>query len=425
MGLFKGALSLESAQFLDTDFAEELLNELQRLRDVGDFGQAAMKKCKVTAITKLYTDIKLQFVISDQISNNAYFVLPHMDKNHPFFKQMGFSSDSASSSTTLQSIRESASKCKEAGVDLRTGRVKGFFKEIPVTIVMAHNFFTNKDWKTTDIVGIFAHELGHAFTYFEYFGNIVRRSTLVDQASKAVMDPSYNSEEKKKLLVEVEKQLGIEPITSDKFINLPSTKAKTNVEQVLITDDVFSNTRTESSTPFYDARNVEQLADQFCVIHGIGRWQTEALAKLYKKYRVPEAVSSLEFFIIEIVKLTLFLFVTYSNPLFVLIYGLTFVPASQIYDKPKERMIFIKRQMISHLKTTNDKFIKAKLTDDIRAVEELIDQMTKRSTIFELYCNYLNPVGRRMYKEEQFRKNIEVAINNDIFYKAAELEMMK
>ncbi len=425
MDLFKGALSLESAQFLDTDFAEELLSEFQRLRDVGDFSQAAMKKCKVSAITKLYTDISLQFVVSDQVSNNAYFILPHMDKNHPFFKQMGFSSEWASSSTTLQSIREAAGKCKEAGVDLRTGRVKGYFKEVKVTIVLAHNFFTNKQWKTTDIVGIFGHELGHAFTYFEYFGNIVRRSLLIDQASKAVMDQKYNSEEKKKLITEVEKQLGIEPLAAEKAINLHGIKGKHNVEQVLITDDVFNHTRTESSTPFYDARNVEQLADQFCVVHGMGKWQSEALSKLYKHYRDPEAVTALEFFVVEIIKLTLFLVVSFFNPFFVLIYGLTFVPMSQIYDKPKERILFLKRQMISHLKSSSDKFIKAKLVDDIKAVEDLLEEFTKRNTIFEFYCNYLNPVGRRMYKEEAFRKGIENALNNDIFLKAAELEMIK
>ena len=425
MDLFKGALSLESAQFLDTDFAEELLNELQRLRDIGDFGQAAMKKCKVSAITKLYTDIDLQFVISDQIQNNAYFILPHMDKNHPFFKQMGLSPDWASSSTTLQSIREAASKSKDAGVDLRTGRVKGYFKQVKVTIVMSHNFFVDKKWKTQEIAGIFAHELGHAFTYFEYFGNIVRRSLLIDQASKTVMDARYNSEEKKKLITEVEKQLGIETLTAEKTINLNGIKGKHSIEEVLITDDVFNHSRTESSTPFYDARNVEQLADQFCVIHGMGKWQSEALAKLYKHYRDPEAVTSLEFFVVEIIKLTLFLVLTFYNPFFTLIYGLTFVPMSQIYDKPKDRILFLKRQMISNLKSTNDKFIKAKLVTDIQAIDDLLTEFTKRSTIFDFYCNYLNPVGRRMFKEETFRKGIENALNNDIFLKAAELEMIK
>ena len=194
---------------------------------------------------------------------------------------------------------------------------------------------------------------------------------------------------------------------------------------MLITDDVFNHTRTESSTPFYDARNVEQLADQFCVVHGMGKWQSEALSKLYKHYRDPEAVTSLEFFVVEIIKLTLFLVVSFFNPFFVLIYGLTFVPMSQIYDKPKERILFLKRQMISHLKSSSDKFIKAKLVDDIKAVEDLLEEFTKRSTIFEFYCNYLNPVGRRMYKEEAFRKGIENALNNDIFLKAAELEMIK
>ena len=111
MDKFKGAIALESAQFIDSDFAEELLVEFQRLRDVGDFSQAAMKKCKVTALTKLYTDIKLDFIISDKIYNNAYFEIPDMDKNHPWFQQMFIAEKyGIGSGVTLQSIRDSSQK---------------------------------------------------------------------------------------------------------------------------------------------------------------------------------------------------------------------------------------------------------------------------------------------------------------------------
>src|SRR5690606_26381390 len=138
------------------------------------------------------------------------------------------------SGVSLQSIRESTAKCKEAGVDLRTGRVKGYFKNVKITIVLAHNLFTDKKYKTEHLCGIYAHELGHAYTYFEYFGNIIRRSILVDQAAKTVMDNTYNSESKVKLLQEVEKQLGTQSLQLEKTVNLPANKAKVHVEQVLI-----------------------------------------------------------------------------------------------------------------------------------------------------------------------------------------------
>jgi hypothetical protein len=424
MDLFKGQVAFESAQFQSGDFAEELLMEMQRLRDVGDFSQAAMKKCKVSALTKLYTDIDVQFVVSDKISNNAYFIIPSMDKNHPFLKQMGLEGY-GESGITLQSIRESAMKSKDAGVDLRTGRVKGYFKQVKVTIAIAHNLFTNKEYKTENICGIYAHELGHAFTYFEYFGNIVRRSILVDQASKTVMDPAFNSESKLKLLKEVEKQLGTEDLGLEKTINLPAEKAKLKVETVLITDDLFNHTRTESSTPYYDARNIEQLADQFCVIHGMGKWQAEALAVIYKHYRDASVISATEFLIVEFIKLSLVLFLTFTNPILILLYGLTFIPMPLWYDRPKERIEYLKRQMIGHLKLVKDPMVKEKLVEDIRALDMMLEEFSNRFTLFEVYLNYLNPWGRRMYKEEKFRKLIEEALNNDLFLKAAEFEVAK
>ena len=422
MDKFKGMVALESAQFQGDEFAEELLAEMQRLRDIGDYSQAAMKKCKVSALTKLYTDIDVQFVVSDKIKNNAYFIIPNLDKNHPFLKQMGFA-EGGDSGVGLQSIRESATKSKEAGVDLRTGRVKGYFKQVRITIVLAHNLFTDKKYKTENICGIYAHELGHAYTYFEYFGNIIRRSVLVDQAAKTVMNNTYNSESKVKMLREVEKQLGTETLHLEKSLNLPSDKAKFRVEQVLITDDLFNHERTESSTPYYDARNIEQLADQFCVIHGMGRWQAEALTVIYKHYRDPSVVSAVEFVIVELIKVALFVLITFTNPIMVLLYGLTFIPSAEWYDKPKQRIEHLKRQMISNLKLCSDPLVKEKLVADIKAVDDLLDQYSHRSGLFELYLNHLNPVGRRMYKEENFRKMIENYLNNDLFLKVAELEV--
>lgn len=422
MDKFNGMVALESAQYQGVEFAEELLIEMQRLRDLGDFSQAAMKKCKVSALTRLYTDIDVQFVVSDKIHNNAYFIIPHLDKNHPFLKQMGIEKW-GDSGVTLQSIRESSSKCKDAGVDLRTGRVKGYFKQVKITIVLAHNLFADKKYKTEHICGIYAHELGHAFTYFEYFGNIIRRSILIDQAAKTVMDNSYNSESKVKLLQEVEKQLGTQNLQLEKTINLPSNKAKIRVEQVLITDDLFNHTRTESSTPYYDARNIEQLADQFCVIHGMGKWQAEALTVIYKHYRDPSVVSATEFVVVELIKVTLFILMSFLNPFLVLLYGLTFIPMPEWYDKPKQRIESLKRQMISILKNCKDPLVKEKLLADVQAMEQLLEEYSHRSSIFELYLNHLNPVGRRMYKEENFRKQIESYLNNDLFYKAAEFEV--
>ena len=419
MDLFKGALALESAQLQNGQFAEELLEEMQRLRDLGDYSQAAMKKCKVTALTRLYTHMDVQFVVSDKIRDNAYFILPAMDRNHPFFGAYGFDG-AGSSAATLQSIRDAGGKPREGTVDLRTGRVSGYFKDIKVTIVLAHNLFTDSKYKTEMLVGIYLHELGHTFTYFEYFGNIVRSSFLIDQASKTVMDPGYNSETKVKLLKEVEKQLGVENLESEKTINLPSDKARTKVETVLITDDVF-NTRTESSTPFYDVRTVEQMADQFCTVHGAGVWQAEALGVLYKKHRVNETISAAEFVAIEIVKLVVFLVVGFLNPIMVFMYALALMPSPHAYDQPKERLITLKRQLISALKANSDPAMKKRYVDDIKAVETLIDELTSRRTLYELYCNYLDPVGRRMYNEEKFRKKIEEAINNDLYVKAAEL----
>lgn len=424
MDLLRGAVALESAQFQSGEFAEDLIEEMKRLRNTGDFSQSAMKKCKVPAITRLYTDISLDFIVSDKIRDNAYFVIPTMDANHPFLKQMGIEGYS-SSGISLQSIRESANKCKEAGVDLRTGRVRGYFKQVKVTIVLAHNLFTDKKYKTEHICGIFAHELGHAFTYFEYLGNIVRRSVLIDQASKTVINPNFNAETKTKLLKEVERQLGTEPLELEKSVNLPDRKAKLKVETALITDGLFNHTRTESSTPFYDARNIEQLADQFCVIHGMGRWQAEALSVIYDTYRDPSRVTTAEFLAMELLKTLLFLIVTLAFPLIVLLLFFSLTPSAQWYDGPKQRIEFLRRQLISHLKMVRDPMIKERIMSDIKALDDLLEKYSGRKTLFNLYLNHLSIVGRRMYKEENFRKQLEELINNDLYIKAEELEDLK
>ena len=80
--------------------------------------------------------------------------------------------------------------------------------------------------------------------------------------------------------------------------------------------------------------------------------------------------------------------------------------------------------MISHLKMIDkDPVLKAKLVRDINALQQMLEEYSKRKTIYEVYLNHVHPVGRRMFKEEKFRKQIEEALNNDLYVKAAEFEV--
>lgn len=417
--MLRGNLNLESAYTQSGMLFEDLIEEIEALRRGGDYSQEAMKKCGVARAIKTYTGIDCDFIATEKIGYNAFFTFPLMDKNHPFLRQMGYDG-MGSSAVTLQSLRENSAKASKGWVNLKTGKVGGYFTQVRCSIHVGLVMLSTTKFSVAEVAAVILHELGHAFTYFEYFGNIVRKSWLVDQASQSAVgiEPP---EQKVKVIEEVERQLGIDSVDRTALINTPKQSRNQAVEAVLIAEDLM-NTRTESSTPYYDVRCVEQLADQFVAIHGGSVAQASALSKLFKEKGHIETLSAPEYMAIELLKMVMFSITACLFPVLTILYVFSILPNPKLYDDPKQRIIYLKRHCINALKNCRSDVMKKSLIEDIAAIEALENQLTERNTVFDMLANNLTVVGRKLYKQESFQKKVEEALHNDLYTRAAQFE---
>ena len=420
--MLRGMLNLESAYDQSGVLFEELVEEIRKLRNGGEYTQDAMKKCGVSDALRAYTGMDVDFIVTQNIGYNAYFTFPLMDKNHPFLAQMGYAGY-GSSAVTLQSIRDDSGRAKKGTVNLKTGKVGGYFTKVKCSIHMGVSLVSSTKFTVEEVAAIILHEAGHAWTYFEYFGNIVRKSWLIDQAAQSSIGITP-PEEKVKVLVEVERQLGLEIIDKTGLLNTPIKNRSQLVESVLISDDIV-NTRTESSAAYYDVRNVEQLADQFVSIHGGSRAQASALLKLTKMQGHIEAMNPAEYVAMEILKVVLHTITFAFFPVITILYAISLLPNPKMYDDPKQRIIYLKRHCINSLKNSRDPERKQALVEDIKAIEKLEQVLTERSTLFQMITNNLTTVGRKLYKQETFKKKVEEALDNDLYTRAASFEGIK
>ena len=101
----------------------------------------------------------------------------------------------------------------------------------------------------------------------------------------------------------------------------------------------------------------------------------------------------------------------------------------KIYDDPKDRLEFIKRQMIEDLKKVRleDKKQKELIKSITGAIEELnrrIDECTDRDTFMQSVWQVITPWGRSREQQEVKQKQLESALNNDIYVNAAKFSQM-
>jgi hypothetical protein len=194
---------------------------------------------------------------------------------------------------------------------------------------------------------------------------------------------------------------------------------------------------TLTKTNYYDARNCEQIADQFAVQHGAASSLGKALEKLSKLGFDINYMQTPTFVILEVIKVAIVMFAGlgailtggFGGGFFFALGMLLFAPGAKIYDDPKDRLEFMKRQLIDDLKQLNlqDKknaeLIKT-ITDHIDELDRLIVDVKDRRTFMTAIWDTVTPWGRNREQQEAKQKLLEQALNNDLFAKAAKISQL-
>lgn len=348
---------------------------------------------------------------------NAYVLIPQIDRNHPllidFFREMTDNRDG------LKMIRKNDG-IFEGSIDRSKAKVSGGFSKFPVEMGITKGLFTER-FSAAEVAGIVLHELGHIFTYFEYLGSNITTNFVLQHVSRSLLG-TRETKRKYQIIKEGSDALGIE-------VEDPEALSRTDNEtviQAVLLREVVKKRYSELNSQTYDMTAWEMLSDQFATRHGAGRSLVTALDKMYRTYGAAEYKNTQGYLLTEAFKTLLFMV---SIPLtFLLVPFLLLVvidPNEDLYDKPKSRMLRIRRDMVDALKDRNtEKGYQKQLTEDIEVIDKIVAEMEERRTFLEFFWTTVRGRGRHNYQQLRFQQELEMLVNNDLFVKAAKLKTL-
>lgn len=413
---YGGCLKLESFSNVGSSLLPDVKEEIARLRKVGDYSQKALEKCDISKIFRAHTGMNIILYINSDVSYNAFARYAPIDANHPFFKGRGLN---ASWFDDISVDRISKNPV-EGTVDRKRYKVDGVFKEIECVIVVAEDLIKDRHYTDGEIAEIILHEAGHHFTFFEYLGHAIRDSFVISNVSRSIVS-SEDIEVRRKRLVRAKDQLGIERLNYDDLLQESPFTRKESTELVLISRTLFVNDN-QTTTPYYDYRCCEQLADAFVSYHGGGYDIASALNKLRKQGGFDIATRNpIMYMAIELMKVMFSLLVLLASPLVFILLMINLAPqVGKYYDDPLDRVRSLENNLINALRQLDSKAKTEReiIHDQLKALEGIKAEMNDRKTVYELIYRVLSPLGRKQYDEEKHQKEIQALVFNKLQAKA-------
>lgn len=350
-------------------------------------------------------------------------------------------------------------------VDMRTGKVGGIFAQNDSIIVMGYGLFLFGIFTPEELAEMYTHELGHLVNGY-YF---IDQTKSFNYALRAVMDVvmSPMSDEQKSITMQHMDKHNILPNNS-----LTELIGKSpNAVRAHLTTERLRFIESEMNSFEYDSTTEEGLADNFVVRMGGGVHLIRALMKYesigggsnplnrnrYIDY-IKAAIRYLTGFgsvmtypvalitggfaslpLMFTISMGL-LWALVSYFLVMVVVQLTenrkhYITASSFgdkftpYDTPQTRISRIREAIVMAIRVQNlPDTTKAQMLKDINEIDTVLKQLGKRLALednifFSMFTTAMQLSIKRESQEERMRE-LETLANNDLFIRAAELELL-
>jgi hypothetical protein len=453
-----GMISTETINAQDDNFPGKLEALISEIKTKSDevIDQNLVKKLPLYEINELvnsvikknYIDTKISKLIfdrfglkvemhCDEITHGAILTFPVTDNNvllkdyfkgHDFFKKQ---------------IQIQKLKNEDVGtIDLVNAKVGGIFSQYkhPFYISFGLNLFVEK-LTPGEVTAIILHELGHAFTYYEYSDRIL----AVNQVLYGVAEELEKDTSKRDytyIYNQLKNKLEVDSKDIDKILESKDPNIISGILFTAISNKILK----ESKVGKYEETASEQLADQFAARFGYGRQLVLGLDKLMQKYS-PERNGYARFMTLFYQILAVFALITTIMTIlttslvngvllifikFSLLISITLSIAlsgdytrDMTYDDLLFRYRRIRLDIIQQLKNkyyTDEN--SEKLIEDIKDIDATIVKVKPFSGLYRPMMNILIPINYKAKKEIQYQQMVEFLASSDLFVKAAELKSL-
>lgn len=326
---------------------------------------------------------------------------------------------------------------KTGTIDLKKAKLAGIFSVyVHDCWLDVYGNLTNYKLSPGQIAAILLHEIGHAFTYYEYSDRMSRTNQVMLDLSEHLFsnkekDLNYVYAEVKKLKEFTKEEA--EVLTGDNRVIAGIKLSRIYVECV----------GTALMNDKYNDTSSEQLADMFASRFGMGRELIEGLETLYKYHGgAPEHSSGAGRFFMYITTFLGDLFLPGAFFFWLLPVSLPLALATGVmlaifimyisgdakrdmtYDDLKQRYIRIRQQYISLIKDKNLDIPTLKThVDKLDYVDSVIAGLKPFSTIFQTISNIVFSNNKEAKSDIELQQLVENLAHNDLFLMSAKFRV--
>jgi hypothetical protein len=316
----------------------------------------------------------------------------------------------------------------ESGVDLIKGKVFGVFEDIEATMLMSVETILDTRSTVAEIAGVTLHEVGHLFTYFEYFDRTITTNQILMNMSENMAETKDNKV-RHDLVLKACEAIGVDYKTINGLdLDAGVPKAAIVLMRASFSTSVFSNAK-------YDQTNQEALADQYAARCGYAKEVAMYLDRynLYRNasFRIVMFISQLWKIFIIIAGLAAAAIA--SVPIFLLMMGIITLSIVSMghysnvvdytYDSNPTRIKRLREQLVVLLKQkTLPKEIINNTIQDIKVFDDILKFTVDQDKVALIISDFFNANGNSPRATILLQRRLEELASSDLYLAAAKLK---
>lgn len=362
-------------------------------------------------------------LVQDKPTDYTMAVVPPMfTEKHPLVTRVGSNMSSGKANAgVVKELINSPDKILGFGVDYETGKLTGFAAQLEIPLYIGESVLRDGTITAEWLANLVIHEMGHVITYFLS----LRYQTSTAWAIRYAVEELEGSNGDEEFLVSVEKATGV--ISQDDVERLRGldTRAKTDRITLIILDKARAKTQSELGTTFADRSSAEALADQFVVRHGDAVEYAKCIEYFTRANRSDNTYALLAGVTATAVAVLIMgpvlVGATVGAALGATLMVLGNAEAGIGYDKPYDRCVRVRNDLVAALKTAENAEIRNQLVVDIKAFDAVLPTIKQHESILAKALPYFSPSLRNLRREQNLVAALEALFNNPMYVRQAQL----
>lgn len=390
----------------------------QLASDEKTFAEFALAAAKATSD---HTNMNIRYILDRSRMVNAWVYYPKMDKNHPLNAYLEEAKNHPTFNIDARTLVKN--KVFDLGwVDNKTATVGGIYSKVAIDVHLTRGLLRDEKMTVEEKVAVIIHELGHAYTFFEMIGV----SVTTNFAMVSIMDTLLGTDDRQRRVQ------FLKDLTSEGFLKGADAEEAGQIDKpevllAVLLDARLKAMRSQTGSCIYDMIGAEFLADQFAARQGAGKHIVTALNKMHGSWNM-DAAGGFKRLIVNVASIAGIILLSSMTSgawaVIVILTGCLSCPIASAYDTPSDRFKRVRGDLVNALKDDIDDEYRKTIVEEIEEIDRIVGDSKPFIGIIDWFFVNVIPKHKRELKAKELQQQLERIANNDLFVKAAKLQLL-